>query len=254
MARCIVIATPHQRNDPLEAFVRSRIAGTEIIRVRSEVELLSTMTRVPAPDLVFFPHWSWRIPAEVFHRAECILFHMTDVPYGRGGSPLQNLILRGHEETVVAALGVIGQLDAGPVYLKQPLSLLGTAEEILRRASAVVAEMIVEIAVSRPTPRAQEGTVVQFRRRRREDGNLSHAASLSQVYDFIRMLDADGYPRAFVETTHYRLEFSHAVRCEDAVEARVRIVPLDRGPSGHSDAATQSTLDRRPDRHTADPD
>ena len=46
-----------------------------------------------APRYVFFPHWSWRVPAEILSRYECVCFHMADVPYGRGGSPLQNLIV-----------------------------------------------------------------------------------------------------------------------------------------------------------------
>ena len=45
------------------------------------------------PKYIFFPHWSWLIPNEIYENYECILFHMTDLPYGRGGSPLQNLIL-----------------------------------------------------------------------------------------------------------------------------------------------------------------
>ena len=47
------------------------------------------------PRCIFFPHWSHRIPKEVHDRFECIVFHMTDLPFGRGGSPLQNLIARG---------------------------------------------------------------------------------------------------------------------------------------------------------------
>jgi len=38
------------------------------------------------PRYVFFPHWSWKVPAEIFNIAECALFHMTDLPFGRGGS------------------------------------------------------------------------------------------------------------------------------------------------------------------------
>jgi len=37
----------------------------------------------------------WIILKEIFENYEIILFHMTDLPYGRGGSPLQNLIVRG---------------------------------------------------------------------------------------------------------------------------------------------------------------
>ncbi len=55
---------------------------------------------------------------------------MTDLPYGRGGSPLQNLIQRGHTSTMLTALRCGAGLDTGDVYLKQPLSLHGSAEEI----------------------------------------------------------------------------------------------------------------------------
>ena len=41
---------------------------------------------------IFIPHWSFIIPKEIYQNFECILFHMTDLPFGRGGSPLQNLI------------------------------------------------------------------------------------------------------------------------------------------------------------------
>ena len=44
------------------------------------------------PRYVFIPHWSYIIPAEIFEKFECIVFHMTYLPFGRGGSPLQNLI------------------------------------------------------------------------------------------------------------------------------------------------------------------
>lgn len=40
------------------------------------------------PRYIFFPHWSHKVPAEIVERYECVCFHETDVPYGRGGSPL----------------------------------------------------------------------------------------------------------------------------------------------------------------------
>ena len=51
------------------------------------------------------------IPTEIFTSFECIVFHMTDLPYGRGGSPLQNLIVRGHKKTKVSALKVVKEVD-----------------------------------------------------------------------------------------------------------------------------------------------
>ena len=42
---------------------------------------------------------------------------MTDLPFGRGGSPLQNLIVRGYKETMLSAIKCVGEVDAGPIYI-----------------------------------------------------------------------------------------------------------------------------------------
>jgi len=65
------------------------------------------------PRYIFFLHWSWKVPQDVISNYECVCFHMTDVPYGRGGSPLQNLIIRGHEKTKLTALRMTDEFDAG---------------------------------------------------------------------------------------------------------------------------------------------
>ena len=53
----------------------------------------------------------------------CVCFHMTAVPYGRGGSPLQNLIIQGFSSTLITALKMVKELDAGGVYTKRTRSL-----------------------------------------------------------------------------------------------------------------------------------
>ena len=225
-ARTIVIATPHTRNDKLEADVRSRLPGTRIVRLRERNELTAEVLAALQPRWLFFPHWSWIVPPEIFMDFECVIFHMTDLPYGRGGSPLQNLIVEGKTETVVSALRCEGELDAGPVYLRRPLSLEGSAEDILQRASDIIAHMIVDIVEREPTPVPQVGEAVVFKRRTPADGDLRNASGLQQVYDFIRMLDADGYPHAFIEVDGLRLTFDRAVLKEGAVEARVHITTM----------------------------
>lgn len=219
----IVIASPHERNDATEAGVRQRLANCEVIRLRDREALSRAALDPMAPSYVFFPHWSWRIPADIHTRFSCVVFHMTDVPYGRGGSPLQNLIVRGHRETMLSALHCVEEVDAGPVYLKRPLSLVGTAEEILRRAAAVIEEMIVEIVETRPVPVTQVGPVVTFERRTPADGDLAPLTEVEQAYDHIRMLDGEGYPSAFLLTPSLRFEFRDARRDQDFVDARVRI-------------------------------
>lgn len=223
----IVLATPHRRFDALEAALQQRLRDYRVIRLRERHELTADTLGQLAPQMVFFPQWSWLIPADVYTRFECIIFHMTDLPYGRGGSPLQNLIVRGHKQTQLSALKCVAELDAGPIYQKRPLSLAGTAEEIFARAAVLMEQMIADIVTHRPEPQPQSGAVVEFKRRRPEDGDLSKLDDLERIYDFIRMLDAEGYPSAFLECGGLRLEFTAASVHRDAdapfVEAKVTI-------------------------------
>jgi methionyl-tRNA formyltransferase len=108
--------------------------------------------------------------------------------------------------------------------MKEPLSLHGAAEEIYIRSAAVIERMIVEIIEKKPVPVPQTGDVVAFKRRKPEDGNMAKLLNLDQVYDYIRMLDAEDYPNAFLETEHLRLEFQRASRKDRTVIADVRIM------------------------------
>jgi len=185
-----------------------------------------TMARLASiqPRYVFFPHWSHKVPAEMFDRYECVAFHETDLPYGRGGSPIQNLIERGHADTVVSALRMVETFDAGPVYAKRPLSLVGLAEEIYLRAAAIVFEMIKEIVVTQPTPVPQTGDSVVFRRRTPEQSAVPRdLRTLGALFDHIRMLDAEGYPSAFLEHGNFRIEFIRPALRTGRLEASVNI-------------------------------
>ncbi len=181
-----------------------------------------------APRYVFFLHWSWKVPEALIARHECVCFHMTDVPYGRGGSPLQNLIARGHRETKLTALRMTADFDAGPVYMKQPLSLEGGAEEILIRASRLAAAMIVRLVREHPAPVPQQGDVVVFKRRKPAESAIAAPESLAALHDFIRMLDAEGYPPAFLEHGGFRFEFTRSALYDGRLAADVKITPVPR--------------------------
>ena len=176
------------------------------------------------PNYIFFLHWRWIVPRRITDRFECLCFHMTDVPFGRGGSPLQNLIARGHKSTRLTALRMVEQLDAGPVYLKKNLDLDGPAHAIYKRASALSWEMIEEIILERPQPLPQQGDPIEFRRRTPDQSRLDHGKTLEQIYDHIRMLDAPGYPKAFIETDDYKIEFNSAELNVNSIKASCRIV------------------------------
>ena len=98
------------------------------------------------PKYIFFPHWSWIIPENIYKNYECILFHMTDLPYGRGGSPLQNLIINKVYNTKISALKVTKGLDEGDIYLKEDFDISkGSANEIYINASKLIFKKLIPL-------------------------------------------------------------------------------------------------------------
>lgn len=180
-----------------------------------------------APRYIFFVHWSWKVPPKIINNYECVCFHMTDVPYGRGGSPLQNLIVRGHRRTKLTALRMVEDFDAGPVYLKEDLCLEGNAEEIFSRASYLSAQMIRYIIKEQPVPQPQVGEPVIFKRRKPHESRIPELPDLQALHDFIRMLDAEGYPQAFLEHGGFRYEFWRAALYDGRIVADVVITPME---------------------------
>ena len=176
------------------------------------------------PNKIFIPHWSHIIPSNIFEKFECIVFHMTDLPYGRGGSPLQNLIVRGHQDTMISAIQIDQGVDTGNIYLKKPLSLKGSAKDIFERATVVIQKMILEILSSDINPVPQKGVATIFKRRSAKDGCMNELKEIEEVYDYIRMLDAEGYPPAFIETDSFKIDFFDSKLInETQITANVRI-------------------------------
>ncbi|WP_035289870.1 formyltransferase family protein [Clostridium sp. KNHs214] len=180
------------------------------------------------PNYIFFPHWSWIIESKLYKNFNCVVFHMTDLPYGRGGSPLQNLIERGVENTKISAIKVNDGIDAGDIYFKENLNLNGTADEIFMRASKIIFnKMIPRIINERITPKKQSGEVVEFKRRKPSQSEMLSEFDIEKIYDYIRMLDGEGYPKAFIKFGKYKLEFSRASFKSNKIIANVEIIDED---------------------------
>ena len=213
----------------INAFLEDRagLKGNWLI-VTNTKDLLRALS-VMQPRYIFFPHWSQLVPAEITEMYDCVCFHMTDVPFGRGGSPLQNLIKRGFKLTKLTALKMEKQLDAGPVYKKDELNLDGSAEQIFMRMAKLAIEQIKYIIEKNPTPIAQSKEKKEyFKRRDRADSEIKEEQSIEELFDHIRMLDAPGYPKAFLNKNSFIFEFSQAsVNPEgEILDANVRITKV----------------------------
>jgi methionyl-tRNA formyltransferase len=228
-SRSIVIATIKSWNVSNAKTLKKKIEDKFNVCVISDKDEL-TLSKINSinPRYIFFPHWSWIIPAEIYENFECVVFHPTDLPYGRGGTPIQNLIVNKKYETKISAIRVNEKIDGGDVYLKEPFSVAdGSVEEILQNMSDIVfTKMIPDILRTKPRSMPQKGAITLFKRRKPEESNICNAnlKSINDAFDFIRMLDGEGYPKAFIKSGNLKICFSSAEEKLDRIVGKFEIV------------------------------
>ena len=178
-----------------------------------------------SPNLIFFPHWSFSVNNKILENYECIGFHSSPLPYGRGGSPIQNMVLRGHKKTKVCCFKLSPKLDEGQIYFKNNLYLSGTANEIFDRLYILIIKMIKKFLKKKHIPISQSGRIYYFKRRNKKDSLLEKNLNLSKLYDKIRILDYNekNFPKAFITHGKFKIIFYDPIIKKKEIFAKVKI-------------------------------
>ena len=175
------------------------IGDTHVVKYFQSKDELSIEALVEfSPDYIFFTHWNWIVKDDIYKNFNCVVFHTAPLPYGRGGSPIQNLILEGFDKAPVCAIKMTRELDSGPIYASSTISLAGSLKKIFSRLNVAVNELIEEITENNPSAVPQFGEPHIFKRLTIEDNEIPMGLELEKIYDRIRMVDHDDYPNAFI--------------------------------------------------------
>jgi len=143
--------------------------GDEYYLISRKKDLTVEKIKEINPRYIFVVHWHWLIPAEIYNRWEVVVFHMTDLPFGRGGSPYENLVKYGVVHSKVSAFRCNEILDGGPVYIKSEYFLSKDKKDTLCNISGIIfGYMIPYIINNNPIPIPQCGKVVSFKRDKRK--------------------------------------------------------------------------------------
>ena len=210
------------QNHMIESVLRkNQIINEESVIIRSNKELKTNFLEKVDPDFVMFPHWSHIVDPTIVDNFNCICFHSTPLPYGRGGSPIQNMIIRGHKETEVCSLLMERDFDSGPIYIRTKISLEGSLDEILTRVYQAISAQIIRIINEDISPVPQKGEPTYFKRK--IDNEIDFSESLNDIYNSIRMLDSEIYPNPYTYIKDYKIDFSSANKTGNTIEANITI-------------------------------
>ncbi len=202
----------------------------DLVLISDKDELNENLIEKHRPDYIFFPHWSWRVPLRILSLVETVAFHVAPLPGGRGGSPIQNLILGGAKSAPMNSLRMVEEVDAGPIYLSDELDLSGTLDEIFERATKLIWRQLTLIREHKIEPKPQMGKPYYFSRLRPSQNRITGDESFEEIWDRLRMVEADGYPNVFIGLTKSTLFLSGVSRADGEITGSFRIIPSDDGP------------------------
>ncbi len=194
-----------------------------IVEINSENDLNYAYLKKLQPEYVFFPHWNSIVNEKIYKNFKCVVFHTAPLPFGRGGSPIQNLILRGFKTSPLCAIEMTNIIDGGGIYCSEEISLEGKISEIFSNMANIVEKLILKIINENPTPVSQVGEIVEFKRLKPGDNELDFSLMPEELFDRIRMVDGLDYPKAFKKIGKYNIKFTDALIKNGKLHASIEL-------------------------------
>lgn len=192
----IVVDTPGWF-DRHAAMLRDRLEA-----MGENARLLRDCALVEAGDIAFYLSCTRLTPKAVLDRAFAnVVVHASDLPRGRGFSPMVWQVLDGCSIIPVTMIEPLLEADAGPILMRDAIHLHG--HELNPEIRDLLGQKVVEMCLALltrpalPEGEAQSGTASHYRRRVPEDSRLDPHRSLADQFDLLRVVDNERYPAFF---------------------------------------------------------
>lgn len=130
-----------------------------------------------------------------------LVVHASDLPSGRGFSPLTWQILEGKNDIPVCLLEMAEEVDAGAIIYKDYINFKGN--ELLKELQFCLGKKTIEICLRYTNSKVipcgieQKGKSSYYSRRRAEDSILNPHKSIIENFNLLRIVDNEKYPAYF---------------------------------------------------------
>lgn len=174
-----------------------------------DIELVEKSSSLSGGDLLFLISCNELIGKTVRskYRASLVI-HASDVPKGRGWSPLIWQILEGKNTICVTLLEASDRVDSGNIWKQLTVELEGHElyDEINNKLFDVELQLM-DFAVKHagdiyPLPQ-QDKEATFYKKRTPEDSRLDPYKTIAEQFDLLRIADPDRYP-AFIDFRGHR--------------------------------------------------
>ncbi|MEK7414050.1 MAG: formyltransferase family protein [Planctomycetota bacterium] len=169
-------------------------------------------------DVVFMLSYPRIVPAEFLARTpHNLVVHQSDLPHGRGWSPLAWQILEGKREIPIVLFAASVEVDRGPIYARRVMKTSGREllPELRDMQIAETFALCLDFVDGYPGILAQgqlpNGAGSWYDRRGPADSRLDPDKTIAEQFDLLRTVDNDAYPAFFtLRGRTYRLRIDPA--------------------------------------------
>ena len=155
------------------------------------------------------------MPPEIRNKYERVLvLHESDLPKGRGWSPLAWQIVEGKNEIVVSLIEAADPVDTGNVIVECTVRFKGhELHEDIHEQIASAKITLIEAFINCPLNGIQQaGEPTYYRQRTAEDSRIDPGKSIAEQFDLLRICDPR-FPAFFDHRGHrYTLTIQHETR------------------------------------------
>ena len=131
-----------------------------------------------------------------------IVVHPSQLPQGKGWSPLAWQVLEGKDIIPITLFEAAGGVDNGDVYLRDVIELDGTElnTRIKELQGKKVLSMVMKYIALRDKlePAPQQGEETSYPKRSTEDSELDTNKTLEENFNLLRIADNEQYPAFFI--------------------------------------------------------
>lgn len=156
-------------------------------------------------DFCFYLGYGKIVPSNILNMFKHnLVVHESDLPKGKGWSPLTWQILEGKKRIPVTLIEADKEVDSGIIYAQEWLDLQGgELVDDLRRLQAVATMTLCERFVKNypeilKQGRKQRGQESFYVRRYPEDSQLDPDKTIREQFNLLRVVDNEMYPAFFV--------------------------------------------------------
>lgn len=128
-----------------------------------------------------------------------LVVHESDLPEGKGFSPLTWQIIEGKHQIPITLFEANEKIDSGKIYFKDIIKLEGheLVDEIRKKQAEKTFNLIEKFLKKESEGLVQKGNESFYRRRDKKDSELDINKTLIENFNLLRVADNERYPAFF---------------------------------------------------------